>query len=108
MFELQKKQVLDRGGQASQCRRHKPPVSFRSKLCLISLLLHGSPWWFKQLRIRPQLGRPGFDPWVGKIPWRREQLPTLVFWLENSMDCIVHGVAKSQTRLSDFCFTLVA
>ena len=24
--------------------------------------------------------------------------------LENSMDCIVHGVAKSQTRLSDFHF----
>ena len=23
--------------------------------------------------------RPGFDPWVGKIPWRREELPTLVF-----------------------------
>ena len=22
--------------------------------------------------------------------------------LENSMDCIVHGVANSQTRLSDF------
>ena len=27
-----------------------------------------------------QCGRPGFDPWVGKIPWRREQLPTPVFW----------------------------
>ena len=26
-----------------------------------------------------QCGRPGFDPWVGKIPWRREQLPTPVF-----------------------------
>ena len=25
-------------------------------------------------------GRPWFDPWVGKIPWRREQLPTPVFW----------------------------
>ena len=25
--------------------------------------------------------------------------------LENSMDCIVHGVAESQTRLSDFHFT---
>ena len=25
--------------------------------------------------------------------------------LENSMDCIVHGVAKSWTRLSDFHFT---
>ena len=24
--------------------------------------------------------------------------------LENSMDCIVHGVAKSRTRLSDFHF----
>ena len=21
-------------------------------------------------------GRPGFDPWVRKIPWRREWLPT--------------------------------
>ena len=28
----------------------------------------------------PQCGRPAFDPWVGKIPWRRERLPTLVFW----------------------------
>ena len=24
--------------------------------------------------------RPGFDPWVGKIPWRRERLPTPVLW----------------------------
>ena len=24
--------------------------------------------------------RPGFDPWVGKIPWSRERLPTPVFW----------------------------
>ena len=23
-----------------------------------------------------QCRRPGFDPWVGKIPWRREWLPT--------------------------------
>ena len=23
---------------------------------------------------------PGFDPWDGKIPWRRERLPTPVFW----------------------------
>ena len=21
-----------------------------------------------------------FNPWVGKIPWRREQLPSPVFW----------------------------
>ena len=27
-----------------------------------------------------QCGKPGFDPWAGKIPWRRERLPTPVFW----------------------------
>ena len=26
-------------------------------------------------------GSPGFDPWGGKIPWRREWLTTPVFWL---------------------------
>ena len=25
------------------------------------------------------VGIPGFGPWVGKIPWRREWLPTPVF-----------------------------
>ena len=29
---------------------------------------------------RLQCRRPGFDPWVGKIPWRRESLCTPVFW----------------------------
>ena len=24
-------------------------------------------------------GRPGFNPWVGKIPWRRAWEPTPVF-----------------------------
>jgi len=46
---------------------------------------------------------PGFDTWVRKIPWRRDWLPTPAF-LENSMDCIVHRVTKSQTQLSDFHF----
>ena len=26
-----------------------------------------------------QCRRPGFDPWVGKIPWRREWPPVPVF-----------------------------
>ena len=28
----------------------------------------------------PAMWRAGFDPWVGKIPWRRERLPTPVLW----------------------------
>ena len=38
------------------------------------------PLCLSRLRIRLQCGRPGFDPWVGKIPWRRDKLPTPVFW----------------------------
>ena len=26
-----------------------------------------------------QCRRPGFDPWVGKIPWRKEWQPTAIF-----------------------------
>ena len=33
------------------------------------------------LRIHLQCRRPEFDPWVGKIPWRREWLPIPVFLL---------------------------
>ena len=29
------------------------------------------PWWLRWNRIHQQCGRPGFDPWVEKIPWRR-------------------------------------
>ena len=32
------------------------------------------------VKICLQCWRPGFSPWVGKIPWRREGLPTPVFW----------------------------
>ena len=33
----------------------------------------------KNLPVCLQCGRPGFNPWVGKIPWTRERLPTPVF-----------------------------
>ena len=44
------------------------PSSLRASL--IALLL-------KNL---PECRRPGFDPWAGKIPRRRERLPTPVSW----------------------------
>ena len=50
---------------------------------------------------------PGSDPWVGKIPWGRKWQPTPVFlpgripWTEEPGG-LVHGIAKSWTRLSDF------
>ena len=36
-------------------------------------------WWLGQQRVHLQCRRPRLDPWVGKIPWRREWQPTLVF-----------------------------
>ena len=46
--------------------------------------------------------RPGFNPWVRKIPWRRAQQPTPVFLPGETMDrgawqATIHGVAKSRT-----------
>ena len=56
-------------------------------------------------RIHLQCGRPGFNPWVGKIPWRRKRLLKQYSSLQNSIDCIVHGDAKSWTWLNNIHFT---
>ena len=42
------------------------------------------------------------DLWVGKMPWRRERLPTPVLWPGE-----FHEVAKSRTQLRDFYFHLL-
>ena len=36
-------------------------------------------WWLRQQRIYVQWWKPGFDPWVRKIPWWRERQLTPVF-----------------------------
>ena len=41
---------------------------------------------------------------LGRSPEEGKGYPLQYSGLENSMDCIVHGVTKSQTRLSDFRF----
>ena len=59
-----------------------------------------------QLIICLQCRKPGFDPWVGKIPWTRERLHTPVFWPGEFHELYNHGVTKSQTQLSDFRFQI--
>ena len=48
------------------------------------------------------------ETWVQSMGWKapleKERLPTPVSGLENLIDCIVHGIAKSWTQLSDFHF----
>ena len=74
----------------------------------------GFPGGSDSREICQQCGRPGSDPWVGKIPWRSEVsglgrspgewngYPFQYSGLENSMDrgawqARIHEVAKSQT-----------
>ena len=55
-------------------------------------------------------GDPGSIPGLGRSPGEGNGNPLQYSCLENPMDggawwAIVHGVAKSQTQLSDFTFT---
>ena len=49
-------------------------------------------------------GDLGLIPGLGRSPGEGKGYPLQYSGLENSMDCIVHGFAKSWTRLSDFHF----
>ena len=43
-------------------------------VCIVHISAHGD----SEGNFCPQCGRPGFDLWVWKIPWRRKWQPTLV------------------------------
>ena len=51
----------------------------------------------------PANGRPGLDPWVGKIPWRKAWQLTTVFlpgespWTEEPGGVQSMGITESQT-----------
>ena len=50
------------------------------------------------------VGDLGLIPGLGRSPGEGNGYPFRYSGLENPMDCIVHGVAKSQTPLSNFHF----
>ena len=50
------------------------------------------------------VGDLGSIPVLGRSPGEGKSYPLKYSGLENSMDCIVPGVAKSRTRLSNFHF----
>ena len=62
------------------------------------------PWWLRWWRTCLKGRRPGFDPWVRKIPWRKKWQPTPLFLLGEARGrgtwwATVHGVTKSWTWL---------
>ena len=84
-------------GQGS--RSHMPQLGASMPKLKRSLMSQGElPWWLRWLIIHLQCRRPRFDPWVGKIPWRREWLPTPVF-----LPGEFHG-QRSLVGYSPWCF----
>ena len=66
--------------------------------------------WLSGKQSACQCRRLGFDLWLGSSPGKGNGNPLQYPCLENLMDreawwVTVHGVAKSQTRLSNFTFT---
>ena len=53
------------------------------------------------------VGDPLFDPWLGRSLGKGNGYPLQYSSLENAMHYTIRGVAKSQTRLSDFHFHYV-
>ena len=54
------------------------------------------------------VGDPGSIPGSGRSAGEGKGYPLQCSDLENSMDCIVHGVTKSQTCPSDFHFHFIS
>ena len=67
-----------------------------SRVCFEATLalLHGLPWWLRWWRNSLQWGRPRFNAWARKIPWRREWLSTSAF---------LAGESHRQSSLAGHC-----
>ena len=61
--------------------------------------IYGLPWWSAGKESTCSTGDPGSIPGLGRSPGEGIGYPLQYSGLENSMDCIVHGVPESQTRL---------
>ena len=73
--------------QQSEC------TDFQMEIIWVSTLLT-LPWLLIWWRICLKYRRQGFSLWFGKIPWRRERLPTPVFW---------PGEFHGQRSLAGYC-----
>ena len=78
-------------------------LSYMSFLCGTLIPL---PWGLRGKEFTYQCKRCGFDPWVKKIPWRRNGNPFQYSCLESptgrgDWQTTINGVTKSWTRLSN-------
>ena len=77
--------------------------AFDTVSCSSALQL-GLPCWLSGEESACSVGDLGLISGLGRCPGEEKGFPLQYSGLENSMDCIVHEVAKSRTQLSDFHF----
>ena len=83
----------------SHLRDRKREISLLSKQCPPNKVFQVAPVVKNPPANAGRPKRPGFDPWVGKIPWRRKWQPTPVFLPGKS-----HG-QRSLMGCSPYCHT---
>ena len=75
---------------------------FNQSLWKVPSISHVLPWGLRWYRVHPQCRRPGFDPWVEKIPGEGNGNPLQYPVDRGAWWAVVPGVAKSRTQPSDF------
>ena len=75
--EERRREIVMRGQKGEEMDKDRKK-SKKKKEFSIFMLEMSLPWWLRQKSICLQCGRPRFDPWVGKILWRRKWQPTPV------------------------------
>ena len=85
-------------------------------VCFVSVSLwKGLPWWLRERVVKNgklvKNSPAMWETWVWSLSWEdllEKGTATQLQYsgLENSIDCLVHGVIKSWTQLNDFHFTL--
>ena len=96
-------------GKESAHKQESPVQFLGRKICwrtdrLPTPVFLGFPCGSADKESACNVGDLGSIPGLGRSPGERKGYPLQNSGLENSIDCIVRGVAKSQTRLSDFHF----
>ena len=94
-FSIMLRGLSNSAGKKSACNAREPgSIPEWGRSSIVGLL-----WVFSWWGTRLQCWRLRFDPWVGKIPCRRDRLPTPLLWPGE--------LTKSQTQLSSFHFNFI-
>ena len=79
-----------------------PPAMQETPVRFHSIMFLGFPGGSAGKEYVCNEGDLGSIPGLGRFPGEGNCYPLQYSGLENSMDCLVHGITKSQTPLSDF------